>query len=91
MNLAAFWIPVALLFALSALASVAVAAMQGTAEPDSHRFGGLRRHCCRLDADLFPADCCPFSRTARGQCSRRAPSGGGATVDRTQLDPGRAD
>jgi hypothetical protein len=30
MNLAAFWIPVAPLFALSALASVAVAAMQGT-------------------------------------------------------------
>ena len=30
MNLAAFWIPVVPLFALSALASVAVAAMQGT-------------------------------------------------------------
>ena len=30
-NLAAFWIPVVPLFALSALASVAVAAMQGTA------------------------------------------------------------
>src|SRR5262245_65700748 len=30
MNLVAFWIPVAPLFALSAVASVAVAAMQGT-------------------------------------------------------------
>ena len=33
MNIAAFWIPVAPLFALSALASVGAAAMQGTLNP----------------------------------------------------------
>jgi len=91
MNLAAFWIPVAPLFALSALASAAVAAMQGTPNLILIASAACAVTAVAWTLTYFRPKVVRFLEQQGGQCSRRAPSGGGAAVDRAQLDPGRAD